>query len=207
MSTDDTDRKKMFKDGLCGLGEIFSKSTSNTMLKMYYVALEDLSIEQVRIAITRAAKECKFFPTPAHLIELSGYATLERRALIAWQDAVNAVLRHGYPRHVNFEDRIINAVIRGLGGWVTFNALFTSARDEDFLRLKFIKNYEHFSGFLDDNSPQCDYLTGLNAVEPPFIHKIASSIPEGCLTHADRYLLPQPNTQSKPSVGMLQGVN
>jgi hypothetical protein len=205
MITDDIERKTLFKDGLCGLGEIFSKSTSDTMLKMYYVALEDLSIEQVRIAINRAAKECKFFPTPAHLIELSGYATLERRALIAWQDAEGAVVEHGYMRHVDFtDDRIINAVIRALGDWVHFNSLFTNAKNEDFLRSKFIKAYEKFSGFLDPDSPTCGYLSGLNTVEPPVVHKVSSSIPASSLPYAGRSLLLQP---AKHSVGISQGLN
>lgn len=205
MITDDTKRKKLFKDGLCALGETFSKSTSDTLLKMYYIALEDLSNEQVSMAITRASKECKAFPTPAHLIEFSGYATLERRALIAWQDAEGAVVEHGYMRHVDFaDDKIINAAIRQLGGWPNFNSLFTSARDEDFLRMRFIKTYERFSGFLDPNSPQCSYLPGKNTVEPPVIHKISSSLPAGSLTYANRSSLPQPPNHF---VGMSQGVN
>ena len=205
MITDDADRKKMFKDGLCGLGETFSKSTSNTMLKMYYIALEDLSNEQVSRAITRASKECKAFPTPAHLIELSGYPTLARRALIAWEAAMDGVVDHGYMRHVDFaDDKIINAVIRQLGGWPHFNSLFTSARDEDFLRMKFIKTYEQFSGFLDPNSPQCSYLPGKSQVEPPVIHKIASPMPTGNLTYANRSSLPHPPNHFG---GMSQGVN
>jgi hypothetical protein len=205
MSSEHANKKQIFEDGLRVLFATLGKTPTPDQLRGYVLALRKLSSEQFQRAIDRALEECKTFPTPAHLIELSGYATLPRRALIAWQDAVNAVLRHGYPRNVNFEDRIINAVIRGLGGWVNFNAAFTSARDEEFLRLKFIKNYEHFSGFLDDDSPQCDYLPGLNTVEPLVIHKVASSIPAGCLAHADRSSLPQPTNPTLSLVDGLEG--
>jgi hypothetical protein len=207
MSTEHANTKQIFEDGLRVLFATLGKTPTPDQLRGYVVALRKLSTEQFQRAIERALEECKTFPTPAHLIELSGYATLPRRAMIAWGDAVKAVERHGCYRHVNFEDRVINAVIREFGGWVTFITLFSGAKEEEFLRMKFLKIYEGYSGFLDENSPLCDYLNGMNTVEPPLIHQIASSIPAGCLTHADRYSLPQPNTQSKPSVGMLQGVN
>ena len=207
MNNEIPNTKRELENALMILFATFGKTATPDQLRGYVVALRKLSTEQFQRAIERALEECKTFPTPAHLIELSGYATLPRRATIAWQDAVNAVLRHGCYRHVNFEDRIINAVIREFGGWLTFNTLFTSAKEEEFLRMKFLKIYEGYSGFLDDSSPLCEYLIGMNTVEPPLIHQIASSIPAGCLTHADRYSLPQSTTQSKPSVGMLQGVN
>jgi hypothetical protein len=204
MITETTDRKEALEKCLEMLGEVFARDLTETLVLGYFFALRDLSVEQIRTATDRALQESKGFPTPASLIELSGYATVPRRALIAWQDAVNAVSRYGYPCHVSFDDWIINAVIRGLGGWITFNSLFTNARDEDFLRLKFIKAYEYLSGFLDANSPQCDYLPGLNTVEPPVIRKVASSIPVGSLTHTNGASLPRP---PKDSVGKLQGMN
>jgi|LakMenEpi03Aug12_release.lakeMendotaPanAssembly.Ray.scaffolds.fasta_scaffold88732_4 hypothetical protein len=205
MITDTTDRKEALEQGLEMLGEVFARDLTDNLLLGYFFALKDLSIEQIRKAIFRALQESKSFPTPASLIELSGYATLPRRAMIAWGDALKAVSRHGCYRNVDFADKIINAVIRELGGWLTFITLFTSAREEEFLRMKFVKIYEHLSGFLDTSSPLCDFLPGMSTVDPPIIHTIPSSIPAGSLTHSERTALPQPTNPTLSLVDGLEG--
>jgi hypothetical protein len=203
MSAENANTKQVFEDGLRVLFATLGKTPTPDQLRGYVLALSKLSSEQFQRAIVRALEECKTFPTPAHLIELSGYATLPRRAMIAWGDAVKAVMRHGCYRNVNFADKIINAVIRELGGWLTFITLFTSAREEEFLRMKFIKIYEHLSGFLDTSSPLCDFLPGMSTVDPPIIHTIQSSIPAGSLTHSERTSLPQP---TNPTLSLVDGM-
>ena len=204
MSAGHENTKHVFEDGLRVLFATLGKTPTADQLRGYVLALRKLSSQQFQRAIDRALEECKTFPTPAHLIELSGYATLPRRAVIAWGDAVKAVLRHGCYRNVDFADKIINAVIRELGGWLTFITLFTNAREEEFLRMKFIKIYEHLSGFLDTTSSLCDFLPGLSTVDPPIIYKIESSIPAGSLTHSEYSSLPQSNGQTLSLIDGLQ---
>jgi hypothetical protein len=200
--------KRELENALMILFATFGQTATPNQLRGYVLALRNLSLDQIKVAVDKAGQQCKRLPVPADLIALSGFVTLERQSALAWQAAVDSVVAKGPYKNVDFhQDRIINATIRNLGGWDSFISQFKNAESEKWLRREFIRVYEAFSGCLDENSDQCAWLPGLTTVDPPVIHPCDSVTSTGRLNHAKHTELPQPTTQSKPSVGMLQGVN
>ncbi len=50
----------------------YEKPVTESMVRLYTAALVDLTQEKIILAFSRAATECKFFPSPATLREFSG---------------------------------------------------------------------------------------------------------------------------------------
>lgn len=141
------------------LGEAFRQRVSETMLDAYELGLSDLSGSQVEQAVTAAIRGCKFCPTPAELRELAGEATAADRALLAWQSVERATSIGSY-RSVDFEDAIINAVIRTLGGWPALLAR-TPEEFDKWARKDFLETYRAFARTGVDGE-SCRPLPGLS---------------------------------------------
>jgi len=128
-------------------------------------------------------------PTVSELRALTGETTPEDRALLAWGAFEKAVVRVGYYRSPNFDDPLINATVRHLGGWTRVCELDGEEFDK-WLRKDFLKTYEALSrtgvgdeqaaplvGYAerqnrslgyDRSEDRCDVRTGLPwAGEPP----------------------------------------
>lgn len=106
-----------FAELITALATSFNREADRPMLMGYRMGLEDLPIEDIARAVARAMKDCRFMPTPAELRELAGVVNLKQRAILAWDALDAAVVAHGYYRSVDFDDRVINAAVRNLGGW------------------------------------------------------------------------------------------
>lgn len=108
--------KPDFTLAITALCETLGREASDAMLYGYWVALVDLPIEAVQRSVAKALRICKFMPSPAELRELSGESREEAAAILAWAtvDKASAV---GSYRSVDFDDPIINAAIRTMGGW------------------------------------------------------------------------------------------
>lgn len=90
-------------------------------LRMWIDALGGLSEQQIEQAIRRYNRECSDYPTPAKLRSYaSGSAALsdEQRAQVAWGSVRSTVLKYGAYWAIKFDDPIIHAAIRQIGGWV-----------------------------------------------------------------------------------------
>lgn len=98
------------------LAEAFGKKTSHGMFEAYRLGLRGLSSEQVQAATQSALERCRFMPAPAELRDMV-YLRPEDRAVKAWLAFGAAVTQYGYIASVTFDDPIINAAIRALGGW------------------------------------------------------------------------------------------
>jgi len=83
----------------------------------YWDALQDLSIEDFALACTRARRERKFFPFPVELRALSGEIKPECRAIHAWHACARSAASCGAWESVCFDDPLINATVRNIGGW------------------------------------------------------------------------------------------
>ena len=126
------------------LCESFGRKPTPLTYEAYELALSDIDDEALSQAATKAAKSCKFMPTPAELRELAGCVTEADRGLLAWA-AVERSIHLGPYRHVDFDDRAINAAIRNLGGWVSFLSRFTDAEAEKWVRQEFLKVYATYA--------------------------------------------------------------
>jgi len=113
----ETDRPR-FAVVVNALAATFRVEPSKAMLTGYWSALADLPIEAVEAAGQRALRGCKFMPVPAELRELAGVMTPADRAIKAWEAFTRAVSAVGYYQSPDFDDVLINATVRNLGGWM-----------------------------------------------------------------------------------------
>lgn len=90
-------------------------------LRMWIDAFSDLSMAQLSDALRRFTKEGSEFPTPAAVRKFAGHgeAGIDDRAAVAWACVRRSVRSIGPYDSVSFDDPIINAAIRNMGGWET----------------------------------------------------------------------------------------
>jgi len=126
---------------IAALAATFNREADEAMFEGYELGLCDLPVPAVKLAVGRAIRECKFMPTVAELRELSGELLPQDRAILAWDVFSKAVPRHGYTASVDFEDPLINATIRNLGGWERCCSLQPDEFDK-WLRKDFERTYQ-----------------------------------------------------------------
>lgn len=159
----DSGDKVAFVELLNALAAATNRKCDEAMLLAYWLGLQDLSIDKFRVAVTRGIRDCKFMPAPVELRELSGECSPTQRAMLAWTSVSRAAGSVGSYRSVDFEDPVVNAVIRSLGGWPEL--LGRTGDDFDkWARQEFIKCYEAFcrAGVPEDD---CRPLGGLQTTE------------------------------------------
>lgn len=98
------------------LAETFGRKVSPGLIQAYDLGLRDLTTDQIAEAATKALTNCRFMPPPAELREMLFFKQ-EDRAVKAWLVFERAVVQNGYIKSVNFDDPVINATVRALGGW------------------------------------------------------------------------------------------
>ncbi len=132
---------------------------SEAMLQVYFLALADLTPDQMQTAVLRAIRELPRMPRPAELRELAGVNVAEdTKAVEAWSDVQRAVAIGPY-KWIDFGDQRINATIRSMGGWPNFLESFGDAESEKWARHNFLKAYLTVGDRLSPES--CRPLIGL----------------------------------------------
>ena len=118
MKSNDQPRFAAVMEILCAT---FQREPSTFLFDAYRTALADLPIEAVENAAGAALGSLKFMPKPVELRELAGAKnapSIEDRALIAWGCVLQAIRDTSGYATVDFDDPVINATIRDLGGWI-----------------------------------------------------------------------------------------
>ena len=143
--------------------EAFGQESTKPRLLGYWLGLRDLSLSQVQEGVAEAIRSSTRLPLPADLRTLATGGDSESHAIVAWADVLKA-MPHGSYRHIDFEDRLINAVIRSLGGWPAMLERCSSADSEKWVRLEFLKAYRVLRdrGVSED---ACQPLPGLSEVQ------------------------------------------
>jgi hypothetical protein len=140
----DSDRKR-FAQTITALTITFGLELNDARLLGYWMGLKDLTIDQVENAIGKAIQTSTRMPVPAELRSYAMGGTANERAMSAWNDVQKAA-NVSYMQDLDFEDCIINAVIRNLGGrWNFFERLTSGAESEKWLRIEFVKAYEVYA--------------------------------------------------------------
>lgn len=135
--------REEFKTAIEAMFVTLGGELSEPALFGYWMALSDFSIEEVRRACVNAMCTARFVPKPVELREsISGGP--ESSAMLAWGDVQRAIGLGPY-KHVDFTDKIINAVILNMGGWPAFIGRLTDAESEKWLRIEFLKCYLAFA--------------------------------------------------------------
>lgn len=152
---------------------------TDTGLALYARKISDIPLEAIDRAIDRALDVCEWFPGPAKLRELAGVPKPEDAAVFAWDTAWGAISTVGAYRSVAFDDPLIAAAIRHLGGWEAFCRM--TADEAPFRRRDFLAAYLACSrnGLTAD---QASHLPGLHeasgrAIEPVRIGSDAPRLP------------------------------
>ena len=163
------------------LAVTYDKEATVDLIEAYWAALKDLPLDDIKRSASQAMRRLEWMPKPAQLRKLAGDVEPDHRAAIAWEVVRKALNQHGTYRSVDFDDPVINATIRNLGGWIELGQ--KDSKDFDvWTRKEFERIYQaiYASGVTEEASA---YLTGKteheNAgryeVEPPV--KVRLSLP------------------------------
>jgi len=99
------------------LAATYDKEATMDVIEAYWGALKDLPLADIQHASQTARMRMEWMPRPAHLRKLAGDVEPDHRAAIAWQAVRQALSQQGTYTSVNFDDPVINATIRNMGGW------------------------------------------------------------------------------------------
>lgn len=157
--------KERFSVLVHALSATCNRECDEALLMGYWIGLSDLEWSAFETACKRAIRECKFMPSPAELRQMAGEMTANQRSVLAWSAVERAAGEIGSYRSVDFEDPLINAVIRSMGGWPQL--LLRGGHDFDkWARQEFIKAYEALDG-VNVGSEECEPLPGLQTKKEP----------------------------------------
>jgi hypothetical protein len=87
--------RQPFAELMLGIGETYGEPVSATRMEIYFRALCDLSLEQLRDAASLHVRSQKFFPRPSELRDAID-GTVEDQAEIAWTQVQALVRRCGF---------------------------------------------------------------------------------------------------------------
>ena len=189
--------KDQFLILLAGLKETLGgEPLSKEATRGYWIALCDLSIEQLLFATTEAIKTATYFPKPAELRKLAG-ASIESQIIAAWEQLNQALNSFGSVHGIIFEDQRLAATVRAMGG------LRTLARqtDQDFATFgwhRFKEIYQFTTSLPSERDIVCTAglriaWTDGNPLQPPRVKRIGSNygqpVIESSYQRADSQLL------------------
>lgn len=106
-----------FEQLILALAASFGREADEALITGYWLGLQSLGIERIRHAVSRAIAECEFMPKPVELRRLAGDLSPKVRAVKSWDCFEQAMRSIGAYSSVDFEDPILNATVRNLGGW------------------------------------------------------------------------------------------
>lgn len=172
------DDKKQFAEILRATLDIYGKDISVPVMQLWWAALIEFSIEEVRGGLSRyvrSADHGTFPPKPADVIRMIEGSSGDR-GMIAWAKVREAVARVGGYQSVAFDDSIIHAVIEDMGGWPQ---LCSMDKDEQHFRAAdFSKRYrtyaerggpERFEPYLTGRHESGNRMHGHKAADPVLI--------------------------------------
>jgi hypothetical protein len=117
--------KNRFLEMMIGTGEMYGKKVSKELLKMYFDALTDYTIDEVYQSFNKHAVDPvhgTFFPKPADIVR--HIANTAPRALdsdelaeLAWSSIIEQIGRVGPYGSLVLEDKLAIAAVKGMGGW------------------------------------------------------------------------------------------
>ncbi len=126
--------------------EIYDKTPSKGALRMYFSALNDLDLKDVKKGISRHVNDPKngqFMIKPAD-IRRHVEGRQEDRALLAWSKLEKAIFKVGAYSTITFDDAVLMRVVIDMGGWVRLCSM--TEKEAPFLQKEFERRYLAYSG-------------------------------------------------------------
>jgi len=163
--------KQIFQVLMVGAGELYGKEVTKPLLRIYFNALEDLTIDQVSDAFSKhvksTSKDGSFFPKPADLMrQIKGSddenkSDLEGRAMVAWACIDEKLRKCSSYETLHLEDKQALAAVKALGGWRKL--CLTTYDQMPWVKKEFLKLYETFERTPIDRLPSS--LPGIHEIE------------------------------------------
>ena len=175
----DAERQE-FATIMAALCAAFNKELDEPTLQAYWMACEDMPLSDFRLGATRCMREMEYLPKPGHIRRSGGALTPESRCVLAFEVMSRAVSEQGAYASVCFDDPLINATIRNMGGWLE---ICNSPADKfnGLLRKDFERIYRALleSGIREESGR---YLPGIHerdnvGYSPPVVAQIESGMP------------------------------
>lgn len=145
---------------------------TDLLLESWSYAFLPMEKEQFLAAIFEFEKRCTEYPTPARMMRYAGAFGVsdEERANVAWGSVVTSIKRYGYMDHIEFDDPLIHAAVRHIGGMAYLRDL--KEGQLQYQRSPFIQAYVTAARTgVGDGSP----LRGIGGQE--YVEKVAVGLP------------------------------
>jgi len=133
---------KEFTSFLLAIAEVYGKKMSDASVVIYFEALKDCEFTDIRRGFKlhcEDPEEGRFMPLPAHI--RGRICKPSKTGLIAWKQVMDAFCAYNYYDSVQFEDGVINAVIKDMGGWMW---LSNQNLEEPWTQKEFERRYEAY---------------------------------------------------------------
>jgi len=141
------DDRKEFAKMMTVAATLYERDLDEMLIEVYFRALKEFSIDEVRNAFNRHIRASKWFPKPVELIQrINGDdESLEGRAIEQASLVWESIARVGHSQSVCFNDKVTAAVIDKIwGGWSKM-ACETKEHEQKWFIKDFIKYYEQFT--------------------------------------------------------------
>ena len=136
-----------FKMLMVGIGELYNKEITKPLMKIYFSALTNYSLDQVRGGIdahTLDTKHGSFFPKPADIVRhlQASEISAEDKALLAWGQVIREIRKVGSYGSLKLDDKQAVAAVKSLGSW---SQLCNSSEQEmTWKKKEFLSVYETY---------------------------------------------------------------
>lgn len=160
-----------FAESMGFLESLIGRSIEPNTAAAWFLMLGHLSAEQLQRAIVAVMRQHRFggLPPIGQIVEAaegpqqSAALPNDQRAVLAWDRVLDAISRVGGYASARFDDPLINASIRSLGGWV---ALCDTPSEElrTWKRKEFLESYKAHTA-LGVSAEQAAPLLGMVAIE------------------------------------------
>lgn len=148
-----------FEHLMLALGATFRVEVTAALRVGYWMGLRDLPLAAVQEAVAKAMATSRFMPTPRDLRDLAGVMGADQRAILAWNAVKRAIREVGSYRSVDFDDPVVNAAVRSLGGWPRLCGTDSEEMDR-FIARDFQRLYRELSA-LQPHQDLTRYLPGV----------------------------------------------
>jgi len=143
----DNSDKKEFAILFYGTGELYDKSVSKNLLQLYFDALKNYSIEDVKSGVSKHALDPKhgtFFPKPADIVRhlQASEISTEQKAELAWAQVMREIRRTGSYGTLKLDDKQAIAAVKSLGSWQQLCS--STETDMTWKKKEFISMYETY---------------------------------------------------------------
>ena len=192
-----------FSKVLIGIGQIYGKSISPLLVKMYWELLVKYDLHSVVKALEAHAQDPdvgQFMPKPADLIRILR-GDSQSQSLKAWTKVEQAIRHVGPYQSVVFDEPVIHQVITEMGGWIKLCQ--TKEKELPFVAKEFQTRFASYRHQLPKEFPS--FLPGISAhqngyqgywVESPVLlgdkTKAQAVLSRGCLEANKPVLAPLP---------------